>query len=60
MAAHKLEQETRKHALKILTTKIKSMDFQRKEHMRTKIVINGNTNRESERFQLPSVQYILL
>ena len=41
MAAHKLEQATRKFNLKTSTTKTKSMGFQGKEHMRTKIVING-------------------
>ena len=46
MAAHKLEQLTRKFHLKISTTKTKLMGFQGKEHMRTKIVIN---NRASER-----------
>ena len=38
--AHKLEQATRKLILKISTTKTKSMGFQGKEHMRTKIVVN--------------------
>ena len=41
MAAHKLEQGMKKFNLKILTTKTKSMGFQGKEHMRTKIVMNG-------------------
>ena len=41
MAAHKLEQATRKFNLKISTTKTKSIGFQEKEHMRTKIVMNG-------------------
>ena len=41
MAVHKLEQAKRKFKLKISTTKTKSMGFQGKEHMRTKIVING-------------------
>ena len=41
MAAHKLEQATRKFNLKISTTKTNSMGFQGKEHMRTKIVMNG-------------------
>ena len=40
MAAHKLEQATRKFNLKIPTTKTKSMGFQGKEHMRTKMVMN--------------------
>ena len=41
MAAHKLEQATRKFNLKISTTKPKSIDFQGNEHMRTKLVMNG-------------------
>ena len=41
MAAYKLEQATRKFNFKISTIKIKSMGFQGKEHMRTKILING-------------------
>ena len=41
MAAHKLEQATRKCNFKISTTKTKSMGFKGKEHMRTKIVMNG-------------------
>ena len=41
MAAHKLEQATRKFNLKISSTKTKSMGFQRKEHVWTKIVKNG-------------------
>ena len=40
MAAHKLEQATRKFNLKFSTSKTKSMGFQGKENMRTKIVIN--------------------
>ena len=43
MAAHKLEQATRKFNLKISTTKTKSMGFQGKEDMRTKTVMNGKT-----------------
>ena len=41
MAAHKLEQATRKFNLKISTTKTKSIGFQGKEHLRTKIAIDG-------------------
>ena len=41
MAAHKLQQATRKFNLKSSTTYTKSMGFQGKEHMRTKIVMNG-------------------
>ena len=41
MAARKIKQATRKFNLKISTTKIQSMGFQGKEHMKTKIVING-------------------
>ena len=40
MAAHKLEQATRKFNLKN-STKTKSMGFQGKERMRTKIVMYG-------------------
>ena len=40
MAAHKLQPTAKKFNLKTATTKIKSMDFQGKEHMITKIVIN--------------------
>ena len=40
MAAHKLEQATRKLILKISTSKTKSMGFQGKEHSRTKFVMN--------------------
>ena len=40
MAAHKLEQATRKLNLQI-STKTTSIGFQEKEHMRTKIVMNG-------------------
>jgi len=42
LTAHKLEQVTREFDLK-MQTKTKSMGFQGKEHMRTKIVINGKT-----------------
>ena len=41
VAAHTLEQETRKFNFKISTSKTKSMGFHRKERMRTKIVISG-------------------
>ena len=38
MAAHKLEQGMKKFNLKILTTKTRSVRFQGKEHMRTKLL----------------------
>ena len=60
MAAHKLEQATRKCNLKFSTTNTKSMGFQEKEYVRTKIVMDGKNNRSSVRFQLPRVEYILL
>ena len=41
MAAHKLEQPTRKFNLKVPTRKNISMGFHGKEHMRSKIVIIG-------------------
>ena len=50
MAGHKLEKATRKFNLKISTTKAKSMDFQGKEHMRTKIVMNGKITEQVRDF----------
>ena len=50
MAAHKFEPATRNLNLKISTTKTKSMGLQGKEHMRTKIVMDGKIIEQSGRF----------
>ena len=60
MVAHKLEKATRKFNLKISTTKAKSMDFQGKEHMRTKIVTYEKIIDQMRDFNYLGCKYILL